>query len=217
MVAVPPRSHSYTPAGIVQSYLDDSEKSDLRLRGVRVCSIERTLFDCARTLPLEESLGICDQAVRKRWVSSPRLADFLDEHRGFRGVESARLAFSLIDPLSENGGESKARALMYELGFALPQLQVAFNDPVTHRRYRADFMWTLPNGIQIVGEFDGRQKYVDEGMRNGLTVEQVLEKEKARESRLSIYDVRLLRFGYAELMNPAYFKKLLTEFGVPRR
>ncbi|MFZ2756017.1 MAG: hypothetical protein WAY93_04025, partial [Atopobiaceae bacterium] len=133
------------------------------------------------------------------------------------GIRQARRVASLADGRAENGGESIARATMVELGFALPELQAEFRDPVGGNAYRVDFLWSLPGGQQVAGELDGREKYVNPSMTGGRTPVEVLTAERRRESRLTACGVKVLRFSLPEVLDHPYFARLLEAYGIPRR
>jgi hypothetical protein len=184
--------------------------------GIRVTVPERTIFDCARFLAFHDALAICDAALRKRLCDVDEMAEYLRGMARHRCWKKALRVWLHADGRAENGGESMARARIIELGFATPDLQVPFEDPVNHREYRVDFLWTREDGHRIIGEFDGLQKYVDPTLSRGRSVEQILRDERRRESRLSIKDVSIMRFDYSELRDSIRFARLLTQFGVPR-
>lgn len=73
------------------------------------------------------------------------------------------------------------------------------------------------DGVVIVGELDGAQKRVDPRMTKGKDMERVLMEERMRESRLTLYDIAVMRFGFADTEDPREFAALLDGFGVPRR
>lgn len=90
--------------------------------------------------------------------------------------------------MSENGGESYARAAMIDLGFVEPTLQVKVMDPLDGMAsYRLDYLWT---------SYD--------------------DTERRCEARLTWYGIRILRFSYWEACDDAYFSRLLDGYGVPR-
>jgi hypothetical protein len=198
---------------LIRKGLDD--RYTLR-SGIQVTLPERTIFDCARFLPFHDSLAICDAALRNQLCEVDEMAEYLRGMARHRRWKRALRVWLHADGRAENGGESMARARIIELGFAIPDLQVPFEDPVNHREYRVDFLWTCADGHQIIGEFDGMQKYTDPELRGGRSVEQVLRDERRRESRLSIKNVAIMRFDYSEVCDPIRFAKLLTQFGVPR-
>lgn len=73
------------------------------------------------------------------------------------------------------------------------------------------------DGVVIAGELDGAQKRVDPRMTKGKDVEKVLIEERMRESRLTLYDVAVMRFGFGDTEDPRTFTALLDSFGVPKR
>lgn len=184
---------------------------------VRVTSLPRTLLDCMRSLEFREALAVADSALHLGLIShEDLLAYVLGGRRGMSGVERARSVAEMADPRPENGMESIARALMHELGFATPELQVPFVDPVNPRRtYYVDYCWTLPDGSLIIGELDGAEKYRNPLMNGGSPTEK-MRRERRRESRISIGRPAIVRFSPEEVRDVAYFNHLLETFGVPR-
>lgn len=106
---------------------------------------------------------------------------------------------------------------MIMLGFAVPDLQVECRDPMNPSKViRVDFYWVLDDGTIIIGELDGRQKYIDPTMTKGKNLIEVLTDERLRESRLSVFGARIVRFSYSDVLDTAYFARLLERYGVPR-
>ena len=112
--------------------------------GIHVTNPPRTLLDCGRTLEFIYSLPIFDDAA----------ADGIEEKQILQECARTTLDCSRIfkllrytDAGSENGGESFARAVMIENGFAVPQLQVSFADSLTGKQFRVDFLWRTTDGL----------------------------------------------------------------------
>ncbi len=183
--------------------------------GLKATSFERTVFDCMRSLSFSHALAIGDSALRKG-ASKEALESYLETKRRYRGIVQARAVMSLSDGRAENGGESIARAAMIELGFMVPDLQVPMTDPVSMKEYRVDFLWTLPNGDQIIGELDGGDKYVNPEMTGGRDVVEVMKDERQRESRLTIGQTAVCRFSPRDVRDRERFASILSSFGVPR-
>jgi hypothetical protein len=185
--------------------------------GLTVTSLERTTFDCLRTTTFRDGLAIADSALRAGLAKS-FLLELLGSMHHYRGLRQARITASYADAAAESGGESVARAAMIELGFAIPQLQATFTDPIDGRQRRVDFLWVRPDGSHVIGELDGRAKYVDPSMTGGRSVVDVLADERLRESHLSLAadGAPIVRFSVGDTYNRAYFERLLTTFGVPR-
>ena len=80
----------------------------------------------------------------------------------------------------------------------------------------ADFVFELTDGKTVLGEFDGRAKYEDEQLRAGSSTIDVLLKERQRESRLTLMDVRIVRFNWNDVRTPGRLVRMLAAAGVTR-
>lgn len=127
------------------------------------------------------------------------------------------------DGRSENGGESVVRAIILELGFAEPDLQVEIEDPLNPGTYkRVDYYWLLEDGRTIVGELDGFEKYLkthenprkspDQNLRSAI---KAMRRERMRETSLNLAGITVLRFSYADALDTEKFFSLLSTAGVP--
>ena len=191
--------------------------------GVRVTSLRKTLVDCLCASDFRVGLAIADSAIHWELASKREIANWIEEDgRGRRGVRQARQTIAWADGRSENGGESIARATMIELGFVAPLLQVEVFDPMEpDNPKRGDFGWRLEDGSWVIGELDGIGKYRKDdvnGTRNGLDAAiRALAAERRRESHLCLSGSKVVRFGMRDVLDTAYFERLLTAAGVPRR
>lgn len=183
--------------------------------GIPVLSTAETLAQCLRMSNFADGLCIADSGLRTLNQTKEWLLNEVN-HLGFRqkGIAQARITAGFADARAESGGESIARAHILELGFASPELQATIIDPISKATYRVDFLWTLPTGQRIIGELDGRQKYVDPDMTQGRSAIDVLTAERLRESRLSRL-ASIMRFSFANACDLAFFYQLLQSFGVP--
>lgn len=111
-----------------------------------VTDVRQTVFDTMRVLSFRHGLAVADSAIHNDLLSFEELVDFVMARKeGYRGARQARETAVFADGRSANGGESVARAIMHELGFAAPDLQVPFEDPFDPGHfYFADFVWRLP-------------------------------------------------------------------------
>ena len=186
--------------------------------GLRVTPLDETMFSCIRDLDFPEGLAIADSGLRVSGLSRAEALDrFASGWRGFRGIGKVLSPVAFANPLSENGGESFARAAMIEEGFQVPTLQVELPDPISPGGvYRVDFLWRLPDGSHVAGEFDGMRKYNDPRFRGGRTANEVLIAERERESHLNALGLPVMRFKYADVLDRRRFVRLLEEFGIPR-
>lgn len=189
----------------------------VRANGVRATSLERTVLDCVRSMPLRDALAVIDSALASGELSRSGFEEYVDiEGAGCHGVGRARLAALLADGRAGSGGESIARAAMYELGFALPELQTEVRDPMDGRVYFADFCWELDDGRVVYGELDGGEKYENPEMTQGRGALWKMRRERLRESRLTLGGRAVVRFSLEDVADARYFNDLLLEFGVPK-
>lgn len=187
-----------------------------RIGHATATSITRTAFDCLRTYDFRCALAIADSTLRFGDITQDQLTHAIEAYNyRNRGAWRAAGVVPWANPLSENGGESIARAVMIEEGFEVPELQVEIPSPTNSEdMYRVDFYWHLING-DVAGELDGREKYRNPEMTGGRDVVDVLADERLRESRLTGANAKVLRFSMADVMNPRQFHHLLLSFGVP--
>lgn len=204
----------------IRRYRGSKEQRVCMVDGVRVTTVEETVFDCLRSLPFCEGVAVADSYLRNTGRSRVKLVDMLLSRASMRqhGIDRALYAARLADRRSESGGESIARATIYELGYAMPDLQVEISDPLDGVvAYRADFLWTLPDGSRVAGELDGREKYVNPVMAGSRDVVDVLADERLRESRISASGVTVARFSFADVCDRKRFAKILDCYHVPRK
>lgn len=190
----------------------------IRVGSIMTTTAARTVLDCTRSVDGRGGLAIADSALRVRGMTREELCDYVETHgRGLHGIARAREVASMADARSANGGESIARRVMYELGYAVPDLQVCFADPLdSRRRYYADFVWPHAEDGLVIGELDGVEKYMDPEMAGPEGMHDAILRERRRESRLSITRAAIMRFSYQEVLDVGWFDRLLSTFGVPR-
>lgn len=144
------------------------------------------------------------------------VADFESRKAGYRGVKKAIAAARFADGRAQNGGESAARAAMWELGFRAPDLQTEVCEPLDGKKYYLDFSWRLPDGTLIAGELDGAQKYTDPQMAGKGGIVDAMRRERIRESRLTACCDAVVRFSMKTVGSAYEFNRLLSSFGVPK-
>lgn len=187
--------------------------------GIRVTPLKATLLDCMCQADFAQGLAIADSALHWGLIDESDLRKHVG-CAGFRrkGVRTARKVLRWMDGRSDNGGESMARAVMIDLGFVPPELQVEVEDPLNpNRSWRVDFYWRLPDGRVVIGELDGRCKYAPEATKDLAPAIAELSHERLRESHINLTGATVLRFSFAEAMDEAYMRRLLTSAGVPAR
>lgn len=190
----------------------------VRAQGVPVTEIMYTVTSCLLDAPFRRGLAIADSALHAGLLSKDDLELYVRViGKGKRGAAGARRIAALADPRAESGAESMARAAMIEQGFDVPDLQVSFRDPIDPgRSFRVDFLWNLPDGRRVIGEFDGKQKYEDEEMTRGRSAGEVRADERQRESRLTLLGMPVVRFTPDDLRRPSLFARKLRVAGIPQ-
>lgn len=216
-VATPPGTKGRSASGVSRHHFNDAEEA--QVDGLRLTSLWRTVFDCLAEFPGPDGLAIADRALQMSRSSARSLVECVRTvHRGRRGSRRALAVAALADGRAESGGESIARHVMHELGFATPELQVWIEDPVEPGKwFRVDFLWLLPDGSIVIGELDGRQKSTRPELMGGRDAVRVLQDERLRESHLTALRPAIVRFDYQTARDPKRLETLLESFGVPRR
>lgn len=108
-------------------------------------------------------------------------------------------------------GESLSRVYMAQLGFPTPELQ---HEVVDHTGTSAwtDFYWKEQG---LVGEFDGRGKYLRQEYLLGRTAAQAVVEEKLREDRIRSTGLRVVRWEWATAVSPSKLRAELLQAGLP--
>ena len=210
------RGASSRTRGIVNHIV--GERSSDIVSGLRVTLPEQTVFDCLCSTDFRQGLAIADSSCRFLGMNPERLATVVESYASphSRGIKTARLAAEYADSRSESGGESIARAMMIMLGYMIPELQVEIPDPVYESaHYRADFLWELSNGRKIVGELDGREKYINEEMTAGRDLFDIINDERLRESRIREQGYAIMRMSFHEAVRVPTFVRILEYAGIP--
>jgi hypothetical protein len=191
--------------------------------GIRCTSLERTVFDVARTCRAEMAIACLDAALRsvsvegRKWDADAHTAwkDRMNararESAGARGVKQARWLIDIADGHAQLPGESVSRLQLVRLGFARPELQVPVPGPAG-RTYWVDFRL---KDVGAWAEFDGNDKYLDEAMRSGRSVEEVILEEKKREDWIrGTTQWRFARWEDAHIGSPNALRARLAAFGI---
>jgi hypothetical protein len=193
------------------------------VNGIRCTTLSRTVFDLVRTLSPEAALAAADAALRRvalrgHHYDEARAAQWREEQNrrlrdaaGARGVRQGRWIIEMADGRAQLPGESVSRLQLRRLGFRVLRLQVPVRSP------DGGWYW-VDIGIEEAdawGEFDGEAKYLDEAMRTGRSIEQVLLDEKSREDWIrGTTHRRFCRWGDAHIRTPSALGRRLAAFGI---
>lgn len=166
--------------------------------GVNVTTLARTVVDVARTCSRQQAIVVGDAALASG-LTAAALDAALTRAKGWRGIIQARAIRSLLDGRSESPGESVSRLIIGDHGLPLPELQYCIRDESRRPIARVDFCWPQ---ARVIGEYDGRQKYL-RPFRAGDTVVDVVMAEKRREDAIRALGWHPIRWTTDDLNNPA--------------
>lgn len=187
----------------------DIPRDTVELDGLEATTLARTVVDVARTSRFAEGVMMADAALARGTLRDQLVSELPEP--GHRGARRARDVVAFADERSGSPVESLSRVSIAEAGLPAPELQHEFRD--RDGRMDVDFWWPR---FGVIGEFDGKVKYLDERYRNGRTLEQVLLDEKWREQRLRRQPgVRsIARWDAATAASPARLGRLLRQHGI---
>jgi predicted transcriptional regulator of viral defense system len=154
---------------------------------VPVTSAARTLVDCAREWPFEDSVVAMDNALLRRHTDVAELREVIALAHHWPGVVRAARAVSLADGRAESPLETRGRLRIVGAGIPAPELQVEIR---VHSRLLAVVDGWYEHAAVAV-EFDGRLKYTDPW--RDRSPGQVLWDEKRREDELRALGIRFIR------------------------
>ncbi|MDT0156825.1 hypothetical protein Q9R19_04200 [Microbacterium sp. ARD32] len=214
--------HSRSRAGVAWHDVPLDEADVVEVDGIRCTSPDRTILDMTRSFNEEVGLSVADAALRREAVDGHEQdADRAAEWRlrlemranrlSTRGVRRARRLIAFADGRAQLPGESVSRLQLARLGYRNLELQVHVTGPAGED-YWVDF--GFPRS-RCFGEFDGRQKYLDAGMRAGRTLEEALLDEKRREDAVrGVTGWRTARWLSEHILSPEVFAHRLQSFGI---
>ncbi|WP_104063744.1 type IV toxin-antitoxin system AbiEi family antitoxin domain-containing protein [Arthrobacter sp. 4R501] len=203
------RRHFAAPAGLTV----------VQREGLLVTGRIRTVLDLAAFAPFTEAEAPLDhvlkpdRALRLRALTKNELVAGLGTNYSSAAGRRIVTAVAFADPLSGSAGESYSRALIHVAGFETPVLQQAIHDRDGLVGY-TDFYWKQ---AKVVGEFDGVEKYIKPEFLQGRTASQAVVEEKKRENRIRAAGFNVVRWDWAELMEPGKLERKLAAAGAPRR
>lgn len=192
------------------------------VQGLLCTSPHQTVLDVARTLRPEAALACADAALRSIAVDGQvqdmaaaeawraGLSERANGSRA-RGIRQARRVIAFADGRAQLPGESVSRLQLHRLGFRRVGLQVAVTLPDGERTW-VDFEL---EEAEAFGEFDGMSKYLDEAMRGGRSIAEVLLAEKRREDAIrGVTGKRFVRWETEHIRTPETLRARLAAFGV---
>lgn len=178
----------------------------------------QTVTDCLLQTGFADGMPIADSALSKLGLTREQLMEAVEKRAGARNGRAVRTALTTLqyaDTRAESGGESVARAVMIETGFAPDRLQYELTDPFdSTQSMRTDFAWERQARELTLGELDGLVKYTDQTILAGRTTAETLVAERQREAHLSLYGHSLIRFTMNEVRSAGVLAKKLQTAGI---
>ncbi|MHB1064715.1 MAG: hypothetical protein ACYC1Z_09565 [Georgenia sp.] len=181
--------------------------------GVAMTPPARTVVDLARFTPFASAVAGADHVLHTGAVTRAELEAALRQVKGQRGYRAAAVVVAFADGAAESVGESLSRARMHELRLPAPELQHRFSDPDGFIG-RTDFWWIEE---ELVGEFDGRGKYLPVAADTRVEPGDVVWQEKRREDRLRRQVRGVVRWGWSEALDGVALGRLLAGAGLIAR
>jgi very-short-patch-repair endonuclease len=161
----------------------------VKVLGVRVTSVPRTVVDLARGSSFMSAVVTADSALRAAATTKEALTAVCDACAGWPGIRQARRAVDFSDPRAESVLESCARVTFAEHGLEPPELQFTVTGP--DFRYSADFYWPRH---RVIAEADGEMKYSDPKRA---------VRQLDRDQRLRDFGYKVVHFTWRDLFqNP---------------
>lgn len=186
--------------------------------GISIMPPIQTVTDCLLQTGFADGMPIADSAISKLGLTREQLMEAVEKRAGARNGRAVRTVLTTLqyaDARAESGGESAARAVMIETGFAPDRLQYELTDPFdSTESMRTDFAWERQARELTLGELDGFVKYTDQAMLAGRTTAETLVAERQREAHLSLYGHPLIRFTMNEVRSAGVLAKKLQTAGV---
>jgi very-short-patch-repair endonuclease len=193
-----PRSHGHLALAGARLHRRPLPELDVQLRsdGTRVTTVERTLADVARILPLSHAVAAADGALRAGSADVDALRRRLRAERG-TGSSACRAVADLLDPACESVLESLVRVLLWTGPWARPATQHRVAAP-GGPPYRLDFAWP---DRRLAVEADGFAFHSDR---------QAYRSDRRRHNSLVSLGWRVLRFTYEDAVaRPDYVRALV--------
>lgn len=188
--------------------------------GLRVTGLARTVVDMAAQCSFPAAVALADAALRRAQhplagtPGSPIIREHLVRamsHLPLRhSTAKVRKVIEFADGAADRPGESMSRVSMHTAGISPPNLQEPLRG-ASGKLYRVDFWWPRYN---VIGEFDGKDKYQNPEFLRGRTAEQALYDEKLREDDLREAGHGMVRWKWDVACSPRLLAAKLYRAGV---
>ena len=197
--------------GLVRHCLGITPAELTEVGALRVESPLRAVIGLSRLQPFRRAVAPADHLLRTAPIEA--LWAGLELANFGHGFAQARRVIEFANGLAANPGESLSRAVIHELGFPPPLLQVEHLTALGHR-YLTDFEWP---GWRLAGEFDGKGKYLKPEYLGRMTPGEAVVKEKRREDELRAEGLNFARWDWTDALSGHLLRDILLKAGLPRR
>jgi hypothetical protein len=177
--------------------------------GLTVTSLARTVVDVARLGSLERAVAVADAALNRSEIRDALTAE-VDLVPMRHGSARARYVVGIADGLAESPGESLSRVTMMRASVPAPVLQQEFPRE-GGGVWTVDFWWPEQ---RIIGEFDGKGKYLDPQLTRGRSAAEIVYQEKLREDELRRQSAGFARWEWQIARDPAALARRLRSSGL---
>ncbi|RFA07201.1 hypothetical protein B7R21_16555 [Subtercola boreus] len=188
----------------------------VEVNGLLVTTVARTTADLAACASFGSAVASADYVLhrkRKRHLTREHMLNAIEVACVTRGRRRAHAILEFATDLADSPAESVSRVSMHLAGLVMPELQSEFFDADGFIG-ATDFHWP---GVRLVGEVDGRQKYLKPEYLEGRSPGEVVYLEKLREDRLRNIDLSVRRWDWQRANSPTRLAALLRPAGVPLR
>jgi hypothetical protein len=169
--------------------------------GLILTSAARTVADCLRHLPADESVPIADGALADG-VDPELVRSILTWQATWPYAARGDASSRLVDGRRQSWLESSSAVTFHRIGIALPEPQMTIFDERGNFVARVDYLW---EGLGIVGEADGWGKYglpAATGPGAASDPMRALREEKVRQDRLRDLGFEVVRWTLWDLTHP---------------
>ena len=195
--------------------------SDIQqIDGLKVTGLARTVIDMATACSFASAVTVADAALRRTQYplaglpnTSISREDLIREAGSLalrHSTAKVRRVIEFADGAADRPGESVSRVSMFAAGIAPPELQAPLRG-ASGKQYFVDFWWPQFN---VIGEFDGKDKYQNPAFLRGRTPEQALYDEKLREDDLREAGHGMVRWKWSVACSPRLLAAKLYRAGV---
>jgi hypothetical protein len=166
----------------------------LRVDGIRVTKVGRTLLDLAEVLTVDELVSAIDKATNSRRLGRTTMSSVIKASPGRRGLKPLRRALLITRPqdvLTRSELERRALRLIAQAGLPAPEVNARLHG------YEVDLLWRAD---RLVVELDGREHH-----------EHAFERDRRRDADLLSRGWRTLRLTWRQVVNnPAWIVRVIS-------